>query len=73
MDRKTHTHKHTLKTNSLTWRLEPRSHKGQLVTSKADRQTSKEHPESTMEKPVKKKRNNAKMDPYHAMHHAAPS
>ena len=43
-DRKTHTHKHTLKTNSLTCSLELRSHKGRPVTSKADQQTSKEHP-----------------------------
>ena len=34
---------HTLKMNSLTCRLELRSRKGQPVTSKADRQTSKEH------------------------------
>ena len=44
MDWKTHTHKHTLKMNSLTCSLELQSHKRQPATSKADRQTSKEHP-----------------------------
>ena len=43
-DQKTHTHKHTLKMNSLTCSLKLRSCKRQPATSKADRQTSKEHP-----------------------------
>ena len=73
MDRKTHTHKHTLKKNSLTCRLEPQSHKGATGDIKSRSANFKGAPRKVLWKNPSRKRNNVKMDLHHATHHAAPS
>ena len=66
MDQKTHTHKHTPKTNSLTCRLELRSRKGVTSNTKSRLANFKGAPGKVPWKNPSRKKNNAKMDPHHA-------
>ena len=72
MDRKTHTHRHTLKTNSLTCRVESRSRKGDQQHQSRPA-NFKGAPGKTLWKNPSGKVEHREMDLHHAAYYVALS